>query len=68
MEVECRIIAVAMEIRQLQSLDDVPQENHLPSYLNNETVEDKRKFLEQLSAVIVDTYILQLTRFALELI
>eukprot|EP00795_Rhopilema_esculentum_P015979 gene15979-7310_t len=29
MEVECRIIAATMEILQLQSLDGVPQENHL---------------------------------------
>ena len=57
MEVECRVIAAAMEELHIQDINDIPLDGYMPSNLT--TKKEKRDFLEKLAVSVVDKYILQ---------
>ena len=57
MEVECRVIAAAMEELHIQDINDIPVDDYMPSNLT--TKKEKRNFVEKLAVSVGDKYILQ---------
>lgn len=62
LEIECRVVAAAMVILNLKSLDDFPDEKHLPNDLEKRPIRKRKEFLENLASVVVDKYILQIDK------
>ena len=62
MEVDCRVVAAALEELHIKDIDDVPDEIYLPKL---ETNLEKRVFLKNFSGTLVDKYILQLDKVEL---
>ena len=58
LEVESRVVAAVMEELGILSIGDIPKDSHLPSNLSNKTRKEKKKFIDDLSAVVVDKYVL----------
>ena len=63
LEVECRVITAAMELLHIIDFNDIPEECYLPSNLN--TAVQKKRFLKNFAATLVDKYILQLDKVEL---
>lgn len=51
-----------MVILNLKSLDDFPDEKHLPNDLEKRPIRKRKEFLENLASVVVDKYILQIDK------
>ena len=62
MEVESRVIAAALEVLNITSIEDIPDEDHFPSCLPEESAKQKRTYIENLATIIVDKYVLQLDK------
>ena len=59
LEVESRVVAAVMEELGILSIGDIPKGSHLPSNLSNKTRKEKMKFVDDLSALVVDKYVLR---------
>ena len=60
MEVECRIIAAAIEELHIKDINEIPSESCMPSNLVSRT--EKRDFLYNLASLVVDKYVLQCSK------
>ena len=60
MELEARISAATLHVLGIGNINDTPDESKLPTGLDKQPKSVKRKFLNKLSAEIVDHYILKI--------
>ena len=60
LSIKARVVAAALNVLEIDSIDGVPHSSILPSYLNADSPNmDKRRFIESLAQKVVDKYILK---------